>query len=103
MHKIYRKLLFNNLSIVWNIKILLVQISEIAWEEFEKVGFATFREFAKKRKTEMGVAYITRFKIIHQTRGYKVFECAIKYMGALRQNALSLIIAPPSGGISQWQ
>ena len=48
------KLLFNNLSIVWNIKILLrtffvrrvqrccvqslVQIGEIAWEEFEKVG-----------------------------------------------------------------
>ena len=51
------RLLFNNLSVVWNIKILkkkkkknfvrrvhrccvqsLVPIGEIAWEEFEKVG-----------------------------------------------------------------
>ena len=39
----------------------------------------------------MGMAYTTRFS------GYKVFECAIKYMGVARQNALALIVVPPSG------
>ena len=34
---------------------------------------------------------------IQCTCGYKVFECATKYMGVMSQNALSLIIAPPSG------
>ena len=33
-------------------------------------------------------------------RGCKVVECATKYMGVMSQNALSLIIAPPSGGNS---
>ena len=33
--------------------------------------------------------------------GYKVFECVIKYMGVISENALSLIIAPLSGGNSQ--
>ena len=46
----------------------------------------------KKMGVEMGVAYITR------TYGYKFFECATKYMWVISQNALSLIIATPSGG-----
>ena len=46
----------------------------------------------------MGVAYITRFSTIQLTRGYKVFEYATKYMGVISQNALSLIVVPPSGG-----
>ena len=55
----------------------------------------TFCEFAG-----MGVAFITRFNTIQGTRGHKVFECAIKYMGIMRQNALSSIIVPLSGGNS---
>ena len=63
----YKKLLFNNLSIVWNITIHLitfrrlhsccvqsfVEMSEIAWDEFEKVclrHFANLREKNGRRK-----------------------------------------------------
>ena len=50
----------------------------------------------------MGVAYITRFIRTKWTPGYKVFECATKYMRVEGPNALSLIIVPPSSGNS-WQ
>ena len=64
--------------------------------------FAKFREFAeKKTEAEMGFTYITRLNTIQGTRGYKVFECALKYMRVIRQNTLSCIIAPPSGTNSQ--
>ena len=46
----------------------------------------------------MGVAYIMRLNTIQGKHGCKVFECAIKYIGVIKQNAHSLIIAPPSGG-----
>ena len=34
----------------------------------------------KKRLAEKGVVYITRFNAIQGMRGYKVFDCAIKYI-----------------------
>ena len=112
-NQICRKLLFNNLSIDWSIKILLknfvrtvhrcsvpsfVQIGQISWEEFEKVGLRLFSNLWKKTLAEMGVAYTTRFSTNHLIRGSKVFKCATQYMGIMSQNALSLIIAPSSGG-----
>ena len=51
----------------------------------------------------MGVAYITRVITIQGTCGYRFFECAIKYMGVIRQNPPSSIMASPSGGNSQQQ
>ena len=66
LSKMYRKLLFDNLSIVWNIKIILifffvrrihrccvqslVQIGEMAWEVFEKVGLRHFADLQKRPK-----------------------------------------------------
>ena len=44
LSKMYRRLLFNNLSIVWNIKILLTSFLG----EVRKSRFAIFREFAEK-------------------------------------------------------
>ena len=44
-----------------------------------------------QNKTGVEMAYIMRFSTIHQTRGYMVFECATKYMGATSQDALSLV------------
>ena len=41
----------------------------------------------------MGVAYITRLNTIQGTPLYKVYECAITYMGVISQNR-------PSGGNS---
>ena len=76
----------------------LVQMGEIAWEEFEKVGLRYFRNLRKKKRlAEMGRAHMTRFSAFQWTRGYKVFECVTKYMWVISQKALSLIIAPPSG------
>ena len=79
-----------------------VQIGEIVWEEFEKVGFFNIMRCSEKKKRlpEMGVASTTRFSTIHWMHGYKVFECATKCMGVISQNALSLITVPPSGGNS---
>ena len=62
-----------------------LQIGKIAREEFEKVGLRHFGNLRKNNEAEMGVAYITRFSTIQGTRGYKVFECVIKYLGDIRQ------------------
>ena len=78
----------------------LVQMGENAWEEIEKAGLRNFANLRKKCLAEIS-AYITRFNTIQGTHGYKVFECAIKYMSAISQNALSSIIVPPSGQNSQ--
>ena len=93
LSKTHRKLLFNNLSIVWNIKILLITFCQESpqmlcakfggngWNclgEVRKSRFATFREFA--------MACMTRFSTIQWTRGYMVFECATKYMWVTSQN-----------------
>ena len=66
--KTYRKLLFNNLSIVWKKKKekkkkktfvrrvhrccfqSLMQIGQIIWEDFEKVGLQHFVNLQKKKK-----------------------------------------------------
>ena len=109
------KLSFKNLIIIRNIIIVLIticlqfvyykccvqrfmQIGEIAWEEFKKVGLWHFGNLQKKM-----LAYIMRSSTIQGTSSYKVFVCATKNMRVKRQNALSFIIAPPSGGNSQWQ
>ena len=68
-----------------------MQIGEITWEEFEKVGLRKKTKKKQKKKTGVEIAYIMRFSTIHQTRGYMVFECATKYMGATSQDALSLV------------
>ena len=73
LSKMYRKLLSNNLSIVLNIKILLITFcqespqmlcAKFRWNWWNRLGgvqksrFATFREFAgKKTVGRMGVAY----------------------------------------------
>ena len=105
LSKTHRKLLFNNLSIVWNIKILLITFCQESpqmlcakfggngWNclgEVRKSRFATFREFA--------MACMTRFSTIQWMRGYMVCECATKYMWVTSQNTPPLIIAPPGGG-----
>ena len=41
-----------------------VEIGEIAWEQFEKVGLQHLANLRKKRLAEMGVAYITSFSRI---------------------------------------
>ena len=84
LSRICRKLSFNNLSILRNIKILLIifcqkkgfcllcakfQIGEIAQKEFEKDTWPIDEK--KKTEAEMGVAYITRFSIIQGTHRYK--------------------------------
>ena len=38
-----------------------------------------------------------KFSTIQGMHGYRVSECAMIYKGVISQNALSLIIAPPSG------
>ena len=66
LSKMYRKLLFNNLSIIWNIKILFCcflsgeskddvckVFGEIAWEEFKKVGLRNFANLWKKGQWKM--------------------------------------------------
>ena len=69
----YRKLLFNKLSIGWNITILLisfcqesvqifVQISEIVCLSLKKKFCDILRICQKKIGMQMGVAYTTRFK-----------------------------------------
>ena len=42
----------------------LVEIGEMAWEEFERVGLRHFENLRKKQLVEMGVAYIKRFSTI---------------------------------------
>ena len=60
----------------------------------EKVGLQHFANLREKKEAEVGVAYITRFSRIQGTFGF--FECGTNYMAIISQNALSLIIAPPS-------
>ena len=50
----------------------------------------------------MGVAYIMTFSKIEWMRGYKVFECATKYMWVISQNALSLIIVAIEDNNRLW-
>ena len=120
-NQICRRLLFNNFSFLWTIKILLMPSCECTqmlsarfsacwWNCLEgvcKSRFLTFCEFVKKMVGGNGrglyPTYITRLSTIHLTRIYKVFKCATKYMGVISQNALPLIIVPPSGGNSGWQ
>ena len=55
----------------------LVEVGDIAWEEFEKVSlqhFTNLQEKKKKKGMEMDVAYITRFSTIQWTRGCKVLN-----------------------------
>ena len=72
----------------------LVPICETAWEEFEKVGLWQFANL--QNKTE-GRGLYDEIEHNSVNRWICVFECAIKYMGVMRQKVLDLIIAPPSG------
>ena len=102
LSKMYRKLLFNNLTILWNIKIHVLsfcrECPQMLCAKFGANQWNRLRGVWKSRFSEMGVPYITRFSTIQWTCGYKVFECPTKYMCVISQNALSLIIAPPSDG-----
>ena len=46
----------------------------------------------------MGVVYITRFSTIQAMRGYKVYECATKYMRLRDKKLVSFCVAPPTHG-----
>ena len=82
-----------------------VQISHMSWEEFKKAGLQHFTNLRKKKNGRQEWAWpIWRdFCKIQGTHGYKVVECAIKYIGVISQNALSKIIAPPNGWNSRRQ
>ena len=108
--KMYRKLLFNNLSILRKISIILIAFCQegpqihcakfganqlYCWGGVQKSRFATFRECANKSGggNERGTIQGT---CGHVDSGNKLCECALKYMGVISQKILSMIIAPPS-------
>lgn len=73
-----------------------VQIGEIAWEQHEKSRFSPFCALAKKKtEAEMSVAYIMRFSTIQGRHGYKVFECATKYV----RLGATFFVPPPTGAM----
>ena len=78
-----------------------VQIGEITWEEFEKVGFWYFANLRKIKNRRRKWAW-PRLSTIHWMCGCKVFEYETKYMGIMSQN-LTLITVSPSGGNSEQQ
>ena len=67
------------------------------------VGLQYFANLQKKKKKklepEIGMAHITRFSTIQAM--HVAIRFFFNYMAVISQNALSLIIAPPSCGNSQ--
>ena len=78
----------------------LMQISQIAWEESEKVGLRHFVSLCHKN-VRRKCSYITRFNTVQGKHGCKVLRFGINYMGEISQNALTSIKAPTSAGHSQ--
>ena len=72
----------------------LVQIGEIAWEELKKVGLRHLANLQEKNGRWKWAWPIPR----DSAQFTEYFECATKYMEVMSKNALSLIVAPPSGG-----
>ena len=87
-NKICRKLLFNNLSIVWNVKILLITFCQEGPQMLCLVKNGR-QKWPISRDSAQSTESVDT-----------VFECTIKYMRVTSKNALPLIKAPPSGGHS---
>ena len=81
----YRKLLFNNLSIVWNIKILLITFCQ-------KIHLANLGEKNSWRKWVWPISQDSpQFR---ESVGIRFFNVRQR---VISQNTLALIIVPPSG------
>ena len=106
LSKMYRKLLFDNMSIVWNIKVLLIsfcrespqmlcsksQMGEIGWEEFEKVGLQHLRMCVKNGRRKWAWPMWRHSAQFNERVDRRIFGCAAKCMWVISQNALSLVI-----------
>ena len=102
LSKMFRKLLFNNLSIVWNIKILLITFCQENPQSFKCKSvklpgrrFVTFHAFFWKNVRRKWAWPIPRDSAQFSER--EGFWMSDK-VWVISQKPLLLIIAPPSGG-----
>uniref|UniRef100_A0A671VF34 Cathepsin S, ortholog2, tandem duplicate 1 n=1 Tax=Sparus aurata TaxID=8175 RepID=A0A671VF34_SPAAU len=93
LSKTYRKLLFNNLSIVWNIKILLItlcqespQILDFQWDLWKKTHEKTYQneveEASRRELWEENLMLITKHNL-EASMGLHTYELGMNHMGDL--------------------